>query len=297
MEYQQIKYFIAAAKYENFSRAAKELYISPQSVAKQIALLENELGIQLFERVGRKVVLNSNGEYVLKKLQKVDQEMEEALSDIHRHLQGINERVRISFFAALPKKQLVTPLISALLSRFPDFQIELKMIAIEETISQLLSGEADIVFTNIEETDVKDGIGRIVFQKKPAMIVVAPGHPWWGRTQVTVEDMKNMDFVKLKSAKRICEAESMSGLYNRIPCKKEIYVPNFDTMYTILEQGKVFAVFPDAFANVDRVDFHFLELPVEGMYFDTAAVYFTNNKNPAVRQVIHFLENEWNMCE
>ena len=44
MIYQRIKYFLKAAEYGSFSKAAAQMYVSPQALTKQIALLENEIG-------------------------------------------------------------------------------------------------------------------------------------------------------------------------------------------------------------------------------------------------------------
>lgn len=295
MEYHRIKYFIKAAEYQNYSKAAEELYVSPQSVAKQIAMLEKELNTSLFDRVGRKVLLNSNGQYVLERFQKVDQEMTTALEDIQKYVHDINDRVRISFFSALPKKELITPLIGALLAKFPEFQLELKLLSIDDAMEQLISKNVDITITNIEENDDIEGIGRIVFQKNPAKIVVAPEHPWWNKDAVTLEEMQQMDVIKIQTVKRMDANIAHLGLYDRIPCRKSIHVPNFETMYTLLGQGKAFAVSPKAFTNFDNMDFHFLELPIDNSRFDTAALFYKDNKNIAVKQVLSFLKNEWVM--
>lgn len=295
MEYHQIKYFIKAAEHQNFSKAAEELFVSPQSVAKQISLLERELGIRLFERVGRRVILNLNGKYVFEKFQKVDQEMTAALEDIQNYIQNLNNRVRISFFSALPKKDLIAPLIEILLTRFSEYQFDLKMLSINETIGQLFSKNADIIITNIEENDEIEGIGRIVFHKHPAQIVVAPGHPWWKKDAVTVEEMEQMNMIKLQAVKRLDDNKTYLGLYDRVPCRKSIYVPNFETMYTLLEQGNVFAVLPRAFANYDNMDFRFLDLPIGNSNFDTAALFYKDSENIAVKRVLDFLKTEWKM--
>ena len=78
MEYQRIKYFLKAAKTQNFSQAAKELYISPQALTKQIALLEEDLGVKLFERSTRNVHLNEAGIFAENKLRLADQMLEDA---------------------------------------------------------------------------------------------------------------------------------------------------------------------------------------------------------------------------
>ena len=61
MELFQLRYFLTVAKYENFSKAADELLVSQPSISKAIMQLEQELGVQLFDRNGKRIKLNNAG--------------------------------------------------------------------------------------------------------------------------------------------------------------------------------------------------------------------------------------------
>ena len=62
MEITQLHYFKTVAKFESFTRAAEELHITQSALSRSIAQLENDIGIQLFERrKGGKITLNRDG--------------------------------------------------------------------------------------------------------------------------------------------------------------------------------------------------------------------------------------------
>ena len=61
MTLQQLTYFLATAEHGSFSRAARELYLAQPSLSEQVRSLEAELGVELFARVGRGVVLTETG--------------------------------------------------------------------------------------------------------------------------------------------------------------------------------------------------------------------------------------------
>lgn len=78
MTLNQIYYFRSIAKYENYRRAAEELYISQPSLSRSIALLEKELGVSLFEKSGRCVNLTKAGKLFLEYANRIIEECENA---------------------------------------------------------------------------------------------------------------------------------------------------------------------------------------------------------------------------
>ena len=65
MDQKQLTYFIAVAKYRNFSRAAQDFYLTQPAISHQIKMLEKELDTELFVRNTKKVTLTDSGELFL----------------------------------------------------------------------------------------------------------------------------------------------------------------------------------------------------------------------------------------
>ena len=65
MELRQLKYFVKAAETLNFSEAAKALYVTQSTLSQQMRQLEDEMGIQLFERSSHSVSLTEAGQEML----------------------------------------------------------------------------------------------------------------------------------------------------------------------------------------------------------------------------------------
>lgn len=68
MELLQLRYFRDAAELENFSKVAEKNYVPQPSISKTISKLEQELGVRLFDRNGKKISLNSNGKFFYEKV-------------------------------------------------------------------------------------------------------------------------------------------------------------------------------------------------------------------------------------
>ena len=95
MNIQNMKYFSVVARLENVSQAAELLHSSQSSVSKNILNLEKELGVPLFERHGKKLVLNEAGQRFLKHCDRILSETDNALQEL-KHLQGEDNVIRIS---------------------------------------------------------------------------------------------------------------------------------------------------------------------------------------------------------
>lgn len=71
MEIYELRYFLVAAELENVNKAALKLSISAPAVSRAIARLEEELGVQLFERIGRNIVLSANGKHLQREVSRL----------------------------------------------------------------------------------------------------------------------------------------------------------------------------------------------------------------------------------
>ena len=87
MELLQMRYFIKIAESGNMTKAAEELFISQSSLSRTIARLESDLGVKLFDRIGRQIYLNDFGRVFLARAKQVFLQLEEAQREI-RDLQG-----------------------------------------------------------------------------------------------------------------------------------------------------------------------------------------------------------------
>lgn len=82
MELSQVKYFIIAAQTQNLSKAAQILNITQSALSKSISILEDELGVLLFDRSGKRITINKNGKIFLEHAMNSVQELESAVTAV-----------------------------------------------------------------------------------------------------------------------------------------------------------------------------------------------------------------------
>lgn len=95
MDIRQLRYFNTVAHLENISKAADYLHISQSALSKQIQHLENELGLPLFDRKGKKIILNKAGMRFYDSSEVILREMQSARDDIDMLVSRKDYRIRI----------------------------------------------------------------------------------------------------------------------------------------------------------------------------------------------------------
>lgn len=297
MIYQRIRYFLRSAECGSFAAAASQMFVSAQALTKQVGLLEEEIGGKLFERSPQGVHLTSLGEAAYRKFISIDRNMNSSLEELKKQAGTNKEKVNIGIFSALPQDTLVTPLISFLLTSFSEYQIGLNLIDLSEGRQMLMDGKIDLLLTNTHAEDDWDGCGRLSFGAAPAMVNVSLLHPWAVKDSITIEDMKQQTFLKLRMEHSVYNVPRENEFYEIMPCKEIRYVDNFETMYALLQQGDCFAVFPLVFYQLKHAKIKSLEFPGETLTFHTALIYKKEGNTKNLGRIVAELKDEFDLTE
>ena len=137
MTFKQLQFFKKIAELENISKAAEELFIAQPALSRALKNLETELGFSLFERNGKKIFLNRNGEVLYKHVQRIQNDfshMENELREVNNIKSStVNVAVRVasrllpdilkSFYAKYPDTNLVIYQNNQITKNSPDFDV------------------------------------------------------------------------------------------------------------------------------------------------------------------------------
>lgn len=111
MELFQLRYFMLVSKYENFTKAAEELFITQPSVSKAINMLEKELGVSLFERNGKKIKLSRAGKALQERLAGILSAIDNLPNELHIASGASQSTITLNILSA-------SSLIPEMLSKF-----------------------------------------------------------------------------------------------------------------------------------------------------------------------------------
>ena len=205
----QLYSFIVVAQNENLSKAAGMLYVSQSALSKSIAKLEEELGVELFDRRGKKIVLNARGKRFLESSIGILHEIETATQDLRSMASGEGYKLRIGCPGAGSK---LCDCMTAFALAHPGVSFE-----IDSTIEQLDYVEME----NFDMLIYPHGrpfeklVGYELMMERFCLAVPAE-HPLAKRSEVTVEDLMDNSFVFIRQGAmgteycyRICGAQAV----------------------------------------------------------------------------------------
>lgn len=145
LNYNHLRYFRAVAQEGNLTRAARMLNLSQSALSVQLRALEARLGHDLFDRVGRRLVLTEAGRIALDHAEAIFKTGDELLATLHRTGSG-RRAVRIGALATLSRNfqlEFLRPLIAR-----QDVEVVLRSGSTAELLAGLQAMTLDVVLTN-----------------------------------------------------------------------------------------------------------------------------------------------------
>lgn len=268
--YQKILYFLKVAETLNFTKAAEELYVSAQALNKQIIAMEQELGEQLFIRSTRSVKLTETGLKMQKCFAPAVREFSRAQDEMESFLKKKQNTVKVAFYQAIPKREVVAPIINHLRAIDSSIHIEPFGGEIDDMIDLLYEHKCDIVLTNIHDFEHWPGTEIVPFFATPAQVAVSLYHPWAAQSSISKQDLQQGNFLLLERKKELEE----NSFYRNLTPKSRMYAPNFSSMVATLALGDSFAVIPKLFESMNSAGLRYIDLPEECRFnYRLAAIY------------------------
>lgn len=195
MDLHQLKYFQTLAKVENFTKASIELVLSQPALSRSISRLEEEVGVPLFERKSRGVILNRYGQIFLKHVNRALSEIAEAKEEIHDLVNPYHGMISLAFIQSLGSS-FVPELISSFQKESPDIHFQLYQHATSKILSQLEAAEIDIGFCSPQEPI--ENLSSIPIVKDELFLIVPIDHRLAGVDEVDLSEVANESFVLFK---------------------------------------------------------------------------------------------------
>lgn len=296
MTTQQIHYFLEVAKQLSFTKAAQCLFVSQSTLSKQIASMENELGIQLFLRYRHSVSLTPAGLLLRAELGKIESSLALALDHAQRMGKGTEGHLSVAVLDILDPNLVVFPALDRFREKYPNVDVELVVCGFGEMRRVLTNRGADIAFDKLFQLRlIPDFEVMPVYAVTPSFMFPV-GHPLADKKTVRIADLKDDSFIVLQPDECPVHMESLielcirSGYYPRI----SKYASSNIAKIFYVDQGYGIALFDKElpippWANVNLIPMEDV-LPRSQMKYnrepDIHVGWFHDTTNPTVQLFI-----------
>lgn len=195
MRLEQISYFLQVAETQSMTGAAKELYISQPALSKQIALLEREVGVPLFERKARGVVLTSAGRQFEKDLKNILKELENAKKNAALAGKARKQLLNVGCFDGVYTDDFLPQLFEYFQRKVPELKLVLHRMSFSEGTKALKGNKIDLWLTlQLGWEGAGNFCEMQLIRRKAALIF--PSESRWGRQeQLSFDDFQGGTFV------------------------------------------------------------------------------------------------------
>lgn len=242
-----IRYLLAVAEHQNFTRAAEALHVSQPTLSQQIRQLEDALNVQLFDRSGRTVRLTDAGEAYVHYARRALQDLEAGKRAVH----DVKDLARGSLRLAVTPTftaYLVGPLVELFNSRYPGISLSIKEMPQDQMEAALAEGLLDIgiAFAEVRSLEIDS---QPLFVEALSM-VVSPLHKQAGsRDALPMEEIEKQSLVLLSSdfaTRRYID--EFFHQYHIVP-RVAVEANSISAIIEIVRRSHLATILPDAIAQ------------------------------------------------
>jgi len=209
--------FVREAVRQNFNltEAAKTLFTSQPGVSKAIIELEEELGVDIFRRHGKRIRgLTEPGRVILKSVELIMQEID-GLKRIGKEYAAQDSGELVIATTHTQARYYLPKIVPVFMQRFPKVRLSMLQGSPKQIVDMVLRDQADLAIAT-EEVDENEGIITLPCYQWEHVVIVAPGHPLARSKMITLEEIAQYPLITYDSAftgrSKIDQAFSLRGL-------------------------------------------------------------------------------------
>ena len=235
MELQQLRYAVAIAEEQSFTRAAERCFVVQSALSRQIKSLESELGVRLFARTSRKVEATPAGEAFVKQARlclRAAERAKVAAAAAHGDIRGALTIGVIPTVTAVD----VAAVLGAFRRGYPEVGVHVRTGGSDEFLRRIAAGELDVGFLGLAEGVTPRGVQMRELSRERLVAVLAEGHRLAGRRQLRMEDLADEPFVDFPEGSSGREQSDLA--FDRAGLRREVsFEVNTADLTGLVRQG------------------------------------------------------------
>lgn len=195
----QLEYFVAVAEELNFTRAAARCHVVQSALSHQIAKVERETGVTLFDRTSRSVSLAPAGRLLLPRARHILAELDRAAAELTALAGVLTGRLRLGMIGSAAAAPVVADALVTFHRRHPGVEVTVEDTGSADMAGRIRGGELDLALLGLFPDQLPADLSHRVLTVEPLVAAFPPGHRLADSADpVTPGDLAGEEFVEMR---------------------------------------------------------------------------------------------------
>jgi DNA-binding transcriptional LysR family regulator len=294
MELRHLKAFVVAAELQHFSRAAEQLGIAQPALSQLMRTLELELGVPLFRRENRSVVLTAAGLAFLPHARQSIESSELATAAARRARRGEVGEINIGYHSALFEANLPL-LLRHYFSAFPEVKLTLVDAGIRTQLEMLLDHKLDLAFARVFKDHLPERLRTHHFSQSNLVLLMPDNHEWADRFNGDLSTLRHETFVFLQDPAGIgLTSHTLHACrQHQLHPKNIMHVPSLMSIPGLVAAGIGLSIVPEPMTRLTMPGLRVIPLAQAEMVSELSLISRIDERSSAV---LHFINEARGWC-
>ncbi len=281
MNFEQLKIFLAVVDFKSFTKAADALYISHSTTSRNVAALEENMGVCLLIRDNRSVRLTPAGEILYREGQKLVKKIEAIEGAVRNAGLGLAGKITIASIDFYSENLIDS--YSEFCRKYPDIVVGLYHKDVGEIWNQVNTGETDVgIGFSYSMPEEMDEFELRTLTRERFCLVAPLEHPLATRTSIKMSEVSDKNYISLSVAnydfiKKLDEQSRFAQTENDISV-----VPSVESLFLKVRSGSGISMVPYPIAQKYGEGCAILDVEDMDSTFDVIMLWRKDNLNPSL---------------
>ena len=239
----QLQYVLAVAEHRNFTLAAEKCFVTQPTLSMQIQKIEEELGIQIFDRTKKPIQLTEIGQKIVSQAKNIVNEADRMQDIVEQQKGFIGGEFRLGIIPTV-MPTLLPMFLSNFVKKYPKVRLIIEELNTDEIITRLKNGHLDAAIAATPLSDEK--IKEIVLYFEPFVAYIPESHQNFAKTAIDIEDLNIDEILLLQDGH--CFRDGILNLCRNAGkpehSKFQIESGSFETLIRLADEGLGITLLP-----------------------------------------------------
>ncbi len=239
----QLQYVLAVAEHKNFTLAAEKCFVTQPTLSMQIQKVEEELGIQIFDRSKKPIQLTEVGQKIVAQAKNIVNEADRMQDIVDLQKGFIGGEFRLGIIPTI-MPTLLPMFLNNFIKKYPKVKLIIEELNTSEIITKLKNGHLDaaIAATPLDEEKIKE----VVLYFEPFMVYIPENHSKFGKKEIEIDDLNIDEILLLQDGH--CFRDGILNLCKNTTTNTEnkfrIESGSFETLIKLADEGLGITLLP-----------------------------------------------------